>query len=90
MFPDRYWDERGFTTIVLARVLNLAALGFTVVLSGFLLIWVDWRALSSDCVKADTCDISEASAHSSFVSLEHCSASLCALAFAAQCVERSW
>ncbi len=40
-------------------MLNLAALGFTVVLSGFLLIWVDWRALDSDCVKADTCDISE-------------------------------
>ena len=55
----RYWDERGFTTILIARVLNLLALGFTVVFSGFLLIWVDWGALTSDCVKADSCDISE-------------------------------
>ena len=43
--------------IITARVLNLAALGFTAAFSGFLLLWVDWGALRSACLLDDTCDI---------------------------------
>ncbi len=45
--------------ILVSRVLNLLALGFTVVFSGFLLLCVNWRALHAECIVADTCDISE-------------------------------
>lgn len=57
----RYWEEKGFWVIVVARVLNLLALGFTVVFSGFLLIWVNWSALTSECIRQDTCDIMDVS-----------------------------
>ena len=45
--------------IVTARLLNVLALGFTVIFSGFLLLSVKWRALQSECVIAGTCDIAE-------------------------------
>lgn len=41
----RYWHEKGFLNILVGRLLNLAALGFTLVFSAFLLLAVDWRAL---------------------------------------------
>lgn len=57
----RYYEEKGFGVIVTARLLNVLALGFTVVFSGFLLLSVKWRALQSECVVAGTCDIAEVS-----------------------------
>lgn len=54
-----YYVEKGFAVILVSRVLNLLALGFTVVFSGFLLLCVNWRALHAECIVADTCDISE-------------------------------
>ena len=60
----RYYEEKGFGVIVTARLLNVLALAFTVVFSGFLLLSVKWRALHSDCVVAGTCDIAEVSDHS--------------------------
>lgn len=47
-------------TILTSRLLNLAALGFTILFSGSLLLWVNWPALRSSCLLAhDTksCDI---------------------------------
>lgn len=55
----RYYEEKGFGVIVTARLLNVLALGFTVVFSGFLLLSVKWAALQSECVVAGTCDIAE-------------------------------
>lgn len=57
----RYYEEKGFGVIVTARLLNVLALGFTIVFSGFLLLSVKWRALQSECVVAGTCDIAEVS-----------------------------
>ena len=54
---NRYYQEKGFWVIVTARVLSLLALGFTAGFSGFLLLWVDWGALHSECLQQDTCDI---------------------------------
>ncbi|KAL0047089.1 hypothetical protein WJX82_006349 [Trebouxia sp. C0006] len=55
----RYYEEKGFSVILAARTLNVLALGFTVVFSGFLLLSVKWSALHSECVVAGTCDIAE-------------------------------
>ncbi|GAB4821600.1 hypothetical protein N2152v2_008646 [Parachlorella kessleri] len=55
----RYWEQKGFVVMVLSRVLNLAALGFTVAMSALLLLVVDWRALQAECLKRDTCDLME-------------------------------
>ena len=56
----RYYEEKGFQVIAVSRVLNLLALGFTIAFSAFLLLFVRWGALRSECILADTCDISEA------------------------------
>lgn len=53
----RYYEEKGFSVILAARVLNVLALAFTVIFSGFLLLSVKWSALHSECVVAGTCDI---------------------------------
>lgn len=53
----RYWEEKGFAVILTARVLNLAALVFTVVASGVLLLWVDYAALHAQCLQQDTCNL---------------------------------
>lgn len=53
----RYYEEKGFSVILAARVLNVLALAFTVMFSGFLLLSVKWSALHSECVVAGTCDI---------------------------------
>jgi hypothetical protein len=45
--------------MVMSRVLNLAALGFTVFMSAVLLLYVNWGALQSECLRRDTCDIME-------------------------------
>ena len=57
----RYYEEKGFAVILVSRILNLLALAFTIVFSAFLLLIVKWRALHSECILRDTCDISEAS-----------------------------
>jgi autophagy-related protein 9 len=41
----RYWEEKGFYSIVTARILNIIALAFTILASGFLLVGLDRRAL---------------------------------------------
>ncbi|GLC35368.1 hypothetical protein PLESTB_000572200 [Pleodorina starrii] len=46
----RYWHERGLSSILLAGALNLLALAFTAAFSIFLLLFVDWRALHSECL----------------------------------------
>ena len=51
--------------ILVSRLLNLLALGFTIAFSAFLLLFVRWRALRSECILADTCDISEVALASS-------------------------
>ncbi len=43
----------------MSRVLNLLALAFTIAFSAFLLLFVKWHALRSECILKDTCDISE-------------------------------
>ena len=43
----RYWAGRGFCAHLLSGGLSLAALGFTVALSGFLLLGLDWGGLLS-------------------------------------------
>jgi len=55
----RYYEEKGFTVICMSRLLNLLALGFTIAFSAFLLLFVKWSALKSQCIQEDTCDISE-------------------------------
>ena len=57
----RYYEEKGFAVILVSRILNLLALAFTIVFSAFLLLFVKWQALHSECILRDTCDISEAS-----------------------------
>jgi autophagy-related protein 9 len=49
-----------------SRLLNLAALAFTVVFSAFLLLGVDWGALHSQCLMAHdraSCDILTVAVH---------------------------
>ncbi len=55
----RYYEEKGFQVILVSRVLNLLALGFTVAFSAVLLLFVRWDALRATCILEDTCDISE-------------------------------
>jgi hypothetical protein len=55
----RYYEEKGFQVILVSRVLNLLALGFTVAFSAVLLLFVRWDALRARCILDDTCDISE-------------------------------
>lgn len=45
--------------MLLSRLLNLAALGFTVLMSALLLLYVNWGALQAECLRKDTCDIME-------------------------------
>ena len=55
-----YWAERGLTCTVLSRVLNLLTLAFTAVFSGFLLLYVNWNALTTQCRShARECDIAQ-------------------------------
>ena len=58
-FSHRYYEEKGFGVILAARLLNVLALAFTVIFSGFLLLSVKSRALQSECVVAGTCDIAD-------------------------------
>jgi len=53
----QYWEEKGFAVILTARILNIAALVFTVFASGMLLLWVDYSALKAPCIKDDTCNL---------------------------------
>ena len=56
----RYWDEKGLAVALTSRLLNLAALAFTIATSALLLLFVDWAALHADCIRADSCDIWDA------------------------------
>lgn len=55
-----YWQHNGLVTIITSRVLNLLALAFTIAFSGFLLLFVNWGALHSECIVKRTCDIIQA------------------------------
>eukprot|EP00899_Mesostigma_viride_P007400 jgi/Mesvir1/16661/Mv12272-RA.3 len=58
-----YYLDNGFWCTIINRLLNVITLGFTIGLSGFLLLCVDWSALLAKCgspVKAPTCDVLEA------------------------------
>lgn len=55
----RYWEAKGFAVMLLSRLLNLAALGFTVAMSALLLLYVKWGALQAECLRKDTCDLME-------------------------------
>jgi hypothetical protein len=44
-----YFKEKGFACIVTSRVVNLLTLGFTIFFSGFLLLYVDWTYLRTEC-----------------------------------------
>lgn len=50
MLLCRYWHDKGLTTILIGRLLNLTALAFTIIFSGFLLLAVNWQALHDDCL----------------------------------------
>ena len=53
----RYWEEKGFFVILVARILNLAALAFTIFASGVLLLGIDYSALQNECLKKETCNL---------------------------------
>ncbi|KAG7667053.1 hypothetical protein Ndes2526B_g04460 [Nannochloris sp. 'desiccata'] len=53
----RYWEEKGFTVILVARILNLTALLFTIVASGILLLGIDYSALHAECLKTEECTL---------------------------------
>ena len=55
----RYHQAKGFQVILVASVVKLLTLGFTVVFSAVLLLCVRWGALHAECVLADTCDLAE-------------------------------
>ena len=40
-----------------ARVLNLAALAFTLAVSAVLLLWVDYAGLQAECLRRDECNV---------------------------------
>ena len=42
---------------MVAGLLNILALAFTIAFSSFLLLYVNWAALHSECIVQDTCDI---------------------------------
>ena len=46
-----YYHDKGFYCIVTSRVVNLLTLGFTIVFSAWLLLFVDWRYLSTECAE---------------------------------------
>jgi len=56
----RYWHGRSIWAIFVSGLLNVLALGFTVVFSAFLLLFVNWSALHSECIVNNSCDISTA------------------------------
>lgn len=49
-----YYAEKGFVTMVVARISNLLTLGFTIVFSCFLFLYVNWSILFT-CQK-EACD----------------------------------
>ena len=54
----QYFKEKGFYCIVTSRVVNLLTLGFTIFLSGFLLLYLDFAYLSGRCAQdGDECHI---------------------------------
>jgi autophagy-related protein 9 len=53
----RYWEEKGFTVILVARVLNLTALLFTIVASGVLLLGIDYSKIHAECLKTEECTL---------------------------------
>eukprot|EP00884_Botryococcus_braunii_P020789 jgi/Botrbrau1/7394/Bobra.0316s0035.1 len=55
----RYYEEKGFQNMLVSRVLNLLALLFTICFSGLFLLGLNWRGLFSECIREDTCDVSE-------------------------------
>ena len=55
----RYHDAKGFQVILVASLLKLVTLGFTVVFSGLLLLCIKWQALHYACILEDTCDLAE-------------------------------
>jgi Autophagy protein ATG9 len=46
-----------------ARLVNLAALAFTIAMAGFLLLAVDFHGLKDPCLHQNTCDISDVALH---------------------------
>ncbi|MEM7671682.1 MAG: hypothetical protein AAF317_21610 [Pseudomonadota bacterium] len=62
-FPDvdqlvlslyQLWEGKGYSALLLARLLNLAALAFTIAFMAALLLWVRWRSLLVGCRAAAT------------------------------------
>ena len=47
-----YFEGKGFWCIVTSRVINVLTLGFTVAFSAFLLLYVDWETLRTECAEA--------------------------------------
>mmetsp|Transcript_11682 Transcript_11682/g.50370 ORF Transcript_11682/g.50370 Transcript_11682/m.50370 type:complete len:808 (-) Transcript_11682:1916-4339(-) len=47
----QYYKEKGFYCIVTSRVVNLLTLGFTIFLSGFILLYLDFAYLSGQCAE---------------------------------------
>ncbi len=51
-----YYLEKGFSVILLSRVMNVLTLAFTIFFSGFLLLYVNWGAIH-ECGRDDDCDV---------------------------------
>ena len=47
-----YFEGKGFWCIVTSRVVNVLTLGFTIAFSAFLLLYVDWETLRTECAEA--------------------------------------
>ena len=53
-----YYLEKGFSVILLSRVMNLLTLAFTIFFSGFLLLFVNWGAIHA-CGRDDDCEVAK-------------------------------
>ena len=54
-----YWEEKGLVAIATARCLNLAALAFAGLISGIILLGIDYGAFHDPCLQGGTCNLWE-------------------------------
>mmetsp|Transcript_9788 Transcript_9788/g.16809 ORF Transcript_9788/g.16809 Transcript_9788/m.16809 type:complete len:717 (+) Transcript_9788:381-2531(+) len=60
----KHYQEKGLWCIVTSRILNILTLGFTIIFSGFLLLYVDWDAVWRGCPVEDDCDFVQLAVYS--------------------------
>ena len=52
-----YWEEKGLVAILTSRCLNLTALAFTGIVSGTIMIGIDYNAILNPCLKTGECNL---------------------------------